>query len=199
MSNALYQRCDNKARNAHPMSLFIVFSRLLFAVRRTLTGLIFLVMGGALIGCTGTADSGSRTGAPPAPIATAPPNVDPAQATFAFEPFIGMPVNLADEFARAIGVEASRAGLRVVRRVGAPATFRVQGFLSAAGSRAGTEIFYVFDVFDSSKQRIARFVGREPGGSGTGDPWDGVNSSVVDSLARRVVMQIAAWLRSAEA
>ena len=75
--------------------------------------------------------SGSRS----QPAAVPVPSVPADQATFAFEPFTGAPGNIADALSRQIGAEARNQNLRLVRRVGAPASYRINGYLSASGDQ----------------------------------------------------------------
>lgn len=128
--------------------------------------------------------------------ASAPAVADPQKVTVAFEPFTGAPGNIADELSRAIGTEARKQDLKLVRRVGAPATFRVNGYLSASGDQSSTTMFYVLDVVDSGGNRVHRIVGQETAPGSSGDPWAGPNSDTLSRAARRAVTELAAWIRS---
>lgn len=130
----------------------------------------------------------------PANSTAAAPPATPSQATFAFEPFTGAPGNIADNLSRAIGKEAQSQGLKLVRRVGAPATFRVNGYLSATGEPSSATVFYVFDVVDTSGQRVKRISGQETVSGRKGDPWQAINSTTLDRIANRSVVQLVAWL-----
>ncbi len=122
------------------------------------------------------------------------PAVAPDQATFAFEPFTGAPGNAADELANYIGGDASNQGLTLVRRAGAPASYRINGYLSAAGDQSSVTLFYVFDVIDAAGNRVHRIVGQESGAGTSGDPWSGVNSETLRRAAQRTVTSLRAWL-----
>jgi hypothetical protein len=130
------------------------------------------------------------------PAASAPaPSVPAGQATVAFEPFTGAPGNIADALSRQIGNEARNQNLNVVRRVGAPATYRINGYLSASGSQSATTLFYVFDVVDSSGNRLHRILGQESAPGSSGDPWAGIDDDALNRAARRSVSELAAWIR----
>ncbi|MTI04129.1 hypothetical protein E1180_01180 [Roseibium denhamense] len=116
----------------------------------------------------------------------------PGETTFAFEPFTGAPGNIADELSEQIGSEARRQGITLVRRVGASATYRVNGYLAATGE-PGT-VFYVFDIVDSSGKRLKRISGTESTGGTSGDPWQSVSSSELSRIANRSMVEIKAWL-----
>ena len=129
----------------------------------------------------------------PAPQLAAP--VDPRQATFAFEPFTGAPGNIADALSQEIGAQARAQNLRLVRRVGAPASYRVNGYLSASGDQSSTTMFYVLDVVDANGNRVHRVLGQEASSGSSGDPWAGVDEDTIRRAARRSVADLAAWLR----
>ncbi|WP_242390335.1 hypothetical protein [Polymorphum gilvum] len=124
------------------------------------------------------------------------PAVPAAQATFAFEPFTGAPGNIADDLSRAIGTKARVEGLTLVRRVGADASYRVKGYLSATGDPSASAIFYVFDIFDANGVRMNRITGTEAAPGVNGDPWESADSDTLDRIAARAVLAIKAWLHS---
>ncbi|PLX38456.1 MAG: hypothetical protein C0606_09645 [Hyphomicrobiales bacterium] len=124
---------------------------------------------------------------------TVRPSVSAADATFAFEPFVGVPGNTADELSRSIGEKAKIEGLNLVRRLDAEATYRVRGYLTAAGSDGYTTVAYVFDVF-SGEQRLYRFSGQETADGSRGDPWANVDDAVLANIATRAVLALKAWL-----
>lgn len=138
---------------------------------------------------------------PPTPISTtvtAPTiagQVDPEEGiTFAFEPFTGAPGNIADELSEMIGSEARKQGITLVRRTGAAATYRVNGYLSATGQPSNGTVFYVFDIVDSSGRRVKRISGTEDTGGASGDPWQAVSSGTLSRIANRSMVEIKAWL-----
>ncbi len=148
-----------------------------------------------LAACQGTPQPPAAVGTP-APVAQSSfPASDPqaSEVTFAFEPFTGAPGNIADDLSKAIGREARRQGLVLVRRVGAPATYRVNGYLSATGSPSAVTVFYVFDIVDKSGRRLKRISGTETISGTSGDPWEAADSDTVELIANRSVVEIVAW------
>lgn len=117
-------------------------------------------------------------------------------ASFAFEPFTGVPGNAADELTRRIADVSDREGLNLVRRVGAPATFRVKGYLTAIGNPTSTTLSYIYDVYDGSGRRVHRIAGQEPSGGTSGDPWSGITDETLVVVAERTVAALKAWLAS---
>lgn len=142
-----------------------------------------------------------NTTQPPAAIGTPQPTAqrlgpvnEDGKATFAFEPFTGAPGNIADELAKKIGNEARSQGLVLVRRIGAPATYRVNGYLAATGEPSSATVFYVFDVVDAGGRRLKRISGTETISGTSGDPWEAVGSSTLERIANRSMVEMAAWL-----
>lgn len=143
----------------------------------------------------------SASPTPPNPIASTTPlpsiagQVDEDQGiTFAFEPFTGAPGNIADTLSEYIGKEARDQGITLVRRVGASATYRVNGYLSATGQPSTGTVFYVFDIVDGSGKRVKRISGTEATGGSSGDPWRSVSSATLSRIANRSMVEIKAWL-----
>ncbi|QFS98455.1 hypothetical protein FIV06_13590 [Labrenzia sp. THAF191b] len=156
--------------------------------------LAVLLLGAGLAACQAAPQ-------PPTPISTtvtAPTiagQVDPEEGiTFAFEPFTGAPGNIADELSEMIGSEARKQGITLVRRTGAAATYRVNGYLSATGQPSNGTVFYVFDIVDSSGRRVKRISGTEDTGGASGDPWQAVSSGTLSRIANRSMVEIKAWL-----
>ncbi|MEO9527005.1 hypothetical protein [Roseibium sp.] len=138
---------------------------------------------------------------PPGPVTSAVPTpsisgqADPEEGvTLAFEPFTGAPGNIADELSEFIGSEARKQGITLVRRVGAAATYRVNGYLSATGQPSSGTVFYVFDIVDGNGRRLKRISGTEDTGGASGDPWQAVGSGTLSRIANRSVVEIKAWL-----
>lgn len=125
-----------------------------------------------------------------------PPSVSPEKATFAFEQLTGLPGNLADDLSEDLGNRAVAEKLNLVRRVGAPSTYRVKGFLSAAGDQYTTTIFYVFDIIDANGNRVHRIDGQEQTGGNSGDPWNSVSADAFKRIASRTIASMKAWLHS---
>ncbi|WP_428672298.1 hypothetical protein [Roseibium sp.] len=138
---------------------------------------------------------------PPTPIATTAPAPSISgqvpqsdEITFAFEPFTGAPGNIADMLSEMIGSAARKENITLVRRVGAAATYRVNGFLSATGQPSNGTVFYVFDIVDSSGRRVKRISGTETTGGASGDPWQAVGAGTLSRIATRSMVEIRAWL-----
>jgi len=164
-----------------------------------LVGIVAPLVAAAMIvaGCSG-GDAVSDLAPTPTVAGTTAP-IGPSAvgtASFAFEPFTGVPGNAADELTRRIADVSDREGLNLVRRVGAPATFRVKGYLTAIGNPTSTTLSYIYDVYDGSGRRVHRIAGQEPSGGTSGDPWSGITDETLVVVAERTVAALKAWLAS---
>lgn len=121
----------------------------------------------------------------------------PLDASFAFEPFIGVPGNVGDDLLRRIWNRAEREGLAVVKRPGGVATYHVEGTLTAVSNDANSVVLYVFDVTDASGQRVHRITGRQQSDDGEADPWTAVKETDLDLIARKLAALLRAWLYTA--
>lgn len=156
-----------------------------------------LVLAAALAaGCDAPRLTGIAAGLDERFAAPVRPLADPAEATFAFEPFEGVPGNVGDELLRQIWRRAETEGLKVVKRPGGAALFTVEGTLTAISDDTNSTVFYVFDVKDVSGRRLHRISGRQRSDDTEGDPWAGVQDSDLDHIARRVTALLDAWLHA---
>lgn len=138
--------------------------------------------------------AGPTVPAPPEATQPAAPAVPAAVATFSFDQIKGVPTNKQDELARAIAKYAQQRNLRLVRRTDTTATYHVWGYLSAVGGDVGTNVTYVWDILDQSGNRVLRFAGVEITGATNEDPWESVDTGVLDTVAARTVEDVHAWI-----
>lgn len=151
---------------------------------------------GALAGCDGPGITGIAAGLGEDLRAPRNPHVAPQDATFHFNPFPGMPGNLADDLLRRLWRRTEDEDLNVVKRPGGPALFYVDGTLTAVSEDTTSLIFYVFDIKDVHGTRLHRISGRQPSEASLGDPWNSVDKPALDAIARRVAILMRAWLYS---
>lgn len=135
---------------------------------------------------TAVSPSAVRVSAPGVPIAV--------------ESITGAPGTVAPGFNAAF-VEAANA--RQIELVGGKATarYRIKGYLSAEPTEGGkTELTFVWDVFDSTRQRAQRLTGATVARAGSGgDPWSSIDQGVVTRAASDSMDVIATFLRDSGA
>lgn len=146
-----------------------------------LTGLAALAA--ALAGCN---DMGIAM-APPTQVTRAP------GVPIAVDSVAGAPASVSGAFNSALSSEASARSIEIVDPKTNP-RFRVRGYLAAEPTSDGqTALAFVWDVFDSSKQRAQRVQGATVARSSSGD-WSGVDQSTVTKAASESMDQIAQFL-----
>jgi hypothetical protein len=123
-----------------------------------------------------------------------PAPIKGAEAKFAFAELTGAPATHTMAFSRAISKEATLRKLSVVPAGDPSATYFVKGYLSAIGGAGGTLLVYVWDVTDTSGQRLHRVSGQEPAGGSSTDPWSGISDDAVANAASRTVDDLVAWV-----
>lgn len=112
--------------------------------------------------------------------------------TIAVAPIIGTTPQVAGELNEALIAAGKDRGLTFVPE-GSKANYTLRGYLVASSERQGSKISYIWDVTDTGGTRVARVSGDEivPKRSGS-DPWSGVDSATIRSIAGKTASQIAA-------
>lgn len=112
----------------------------------------------------------------------------------ALAPIVGAPPTIADQLTPAL-VEAGKERRLVLTPGTGPADYTLRGYLVASVEKNGAKISYIWDVTDAKGQRVGRVSGDEivPDRTG-GDPWSGVDSTVLRNLAGKTASQVAASL-----
>jgi hypothetical protein len=107
-------------------------------------------------------------------------------------PIVGAPPNVAQELTQDLVAAGKDRHLTLMPGSdGAPYTLR--GYLVASAEKKGSKISYIWDVSDAKGQRVARVSGDEIIASRRGsDPWSGVDSATLRSVAAKTVSLLAA-------
>jgi hypothetical protein len=107
-------------------------------------------------------------------------------------PIVGAPANVAKQFAQELAAAGSDNKLTITPD-GTGSPYTLKGYLVATSERKGAKISYILDITDSKGQRVGRVSGEHliAGRSGA-DPWSGVDSAALRSLAVKIAPQIAA-------
>ena len=110
----------------------------------------------------------------------------------------GAPENVTTSFAGLLGEAAAERKMEIVPG-NKPARFRVKGYLTAQPTEDGqTALAFVWDVYDSTKQRAQRVQGESIGKrSGGFDPWAGIDQTIVAKAASDSMDAIAGFLVTA--
>ena len=110
----------------------------------------------------------------------------------AVAPIIGTTPQVAQDLTEALVAAGKERGLTLLPE-GGKANYTLRGYLVATSEGKGSKITYIWDVNDAQGSRVARVSGEEviAGRSGA-DPWAGVDSAAVRSIAGKTASQLAA-------
>ena len=112
----------------------------------------------------------------------------------ALAPIVGAPPNIADQLTQAL-VEAGKERKLTLTPGTASAPYTLRGYLVASIEKKGAKISYIWDITDPKGGRVGRVSGDEIIATRTGsDPWSGVDSGVLNSIAGKTASQVAATL-----
>ena len=112
----------------------------------------------------------------------------------AVAPIIGTPPEVAQEMTAALVAAGKDRNLTLLPD-GGKATYTLRGYLIASSEKRGSKVSYIWDVNDAQGSRVARISGDEVIASRSGsDPWSGVDSAAIRSIAGKTTSQLAASL-----
>jgi hypothetical protein len=125
--------------------------------------------------------------------ATTGQRVSAPGTALAFFTLDGMPQQLSPKLTSALAGSAAARDMQLVAS-GPGVRYQLRGYLSAFTTDKGqTEVAWVWDVFDSARQRAQRIAGSEVL-SGGGDPWSRVDDALLSRVAERSMNEIAQFL-----
>jgi hypothetical protein len=117
-----------------------------------------------------------------------------SSSKMAVAPIIGVPQKQAQELTQALVVAGKERNLTLIPGKSAGGN-TLRGYLVATAERRGAKISYIWDVIDSKGKRVVRVSGEETIAKRSGrDPWSGVDSAALRSLANKSTSQLAASL-----
>ncbi|ORE98035.1 hypothetical protein [Aurantimonas sp. 22II-16-19i] len=108
-----------------------------------------------------------------------------------FLPVVGAPQREAELLARALSEESQKAGVSIRPAGGPVAPIRLKGYFSAFTDGGDTMLVYVWDVLDSSDQRIRRIQGQERVAGTNADPWATIDLDTMRKVAQETMRQAA--------
>jgi hypothetical protein len=112
----------------------------------------------------------------------------------AVAPIIGTTPEVAQEMTAALVAAGKDRNLTLLTD-GGKATYTLRGYLIASSEKRGSKVSYIWDVNDAQGSRVARISGDEVIASRSGsDPWSGVDSAAIRSIAGKTTSQLAASL-----
>jgi hypothetical protein len=112
--------------------------------------------------------------------------------TVAFESIDGPPESLFRKLVSQLTAEANARQVAVVSRE-SPAQYRIRGYVAAHVVGKKTTITWVWDIYDSDRQRAMRLAGEVPGASSE-RAWAAADDQVVTRMARDGMERLAVFL-----
>ena len=114
--------------------------------------------------------------------------------TVAFESIDGPPEQLFRKLVTQLGEEATAHRVAMVSRE-QPAQYRIRGYVAAHVQGKRTTITWIWDVFNSDRERAVRLGGEVPGAPSE-RAWAAADDAVVARIARDGMSRLAAFLAS---
>ncbi len=114
----------------------------------------------------------------------------PAVGRLQFAPIIGTPVEAAAPLTERLALRARERGIAIAPS-GEPQTYVLKGYFSALPEGRETTVVYVWDVLDSSGNRLHRIQGQQVAQGGDG--WSSVPASTMQAIADQTMEQLAGW------
>jgi hypothetical protein len=112
----------------------------------------------------------------------------------ALAPIVGTPPQVAQDLTDALVAAGKDRKLALIPG-GSGGSYTLRGYLVASSEKKGSKISYIWDVTDAKGERVARVSGDELIASRAGsDPWSGVDSATLRSIAGKTTSQLAASL-----
>jgi hypothetical protein len=143
-----------------------------------------IAAGFALAGCSSSGFPGALSGA------------GAGGQTVAFESIDGPPETVFKTLVQQLNQEAQARQVSVVSREAA-AQYRIRGYVAAHVQGKKTTISWVWDIYDTERQRAMRLTGEEVGTSGRA-AWNAADEQVLNRIARDGMSRLAAFLANPE-
>ncbi|MGD9924730.1 MAG: hypothetical protein AB7V13_25270 [Pseudorhodoplanes sp.] len=116
------------------------------------------------------------------------------RTTVAFDRIDGLPPDKFERYVRKLNDEAEARQVPVVTREGF-APYRIKGYVSIWTQKRQATLSWVWEVFDSSGERVLRIGGDEPAGKAGRDAWQAVNDTVLARAAQSGMEQLSVYFR----
>lgn len=119
----------------------------------------------------------------------------PSRPKIALAPVVGAPAQVSNALASSMAGAVEKQSMPVAKAPGEPSDYTLRGYVVAAPEKAGTKLSYIWDVMDKDGKRAHRITGEETvPGKPAKDPWANVNQQVLDGIASKTALQLAALL-----
>lgn len=117
--------------------------------------------------------------------------------TISFTPVIGAPVDAVQPLSRRLGAEAKNHSLTILQSTSGESDHILKGYFSAFADGDKTTVAFVWDVLDSSGNRLHRIRGQEIIQGTASDPWEVVQETTMETIASKTINGYMTWRTTA--
>ncbi|QPC88429.1 hypothetical protein GA830_17960 [Mesorhizobium sp. NBSH29] len=135
-----------------------------------------------------TVDAAATSAAP-----STAPGASLAQTSIQLAPVVGPTVEAAKPLSARIVEKVAERGIILAGANGTP-TLVLKGYFSAMTEAGQTTVIYVWDVLDTSGNRLHRIQGQEKASANAGDGWETVTAPMMQAIADQTVDKLSTWL-----
>lgn len=111
-------------------------------------------------------------------------------------PIVGAPTDKIAALARTLSANASANGIVLTQRDSAETQYQLKGYLSAFSDETQTNVVYVWDILDTSNQRVYRIQGQKSTSTITNDAWQAVSADIMEAIAGETIAAFNNWQSS---
>ena len=108
----------------------------------------------------------------------------------------GAPPSVTQRFETELGKQASRRQIMLVQGSETP-RYRLKGYLSAYDVEGGTNVSWVWDMYDTTEKRARRVDGAQLIKRNAAEPWSTVDDDVLLAAASSSMNEVASYLSGA--
>lgn len=113
-----------------------------------------------------------------------------------FLPVQGAPQTKVTLLSKSLKRSAETQGLTVLPASQQGAAYKVKGYFSALNDGSGTLLIYIWDIMDSSGNRIHRINGQERTSTSKSDPWQAITDSELARVADATAQRLKSWVET---
>lgn len=116
------------------------------------------------------------------------------QARIYFAPIVGSTVEAVTPLTEQLTLRIRESGITIARSGEPGTTHLLKGYLSAITEGSDTTVIYVWDVLDTTGNRLHRIQGQQKISGGSGSGWTAVSPEAMRAIADATAAELAAWL-----
>jgi len=109
-------------------------------------------------------------------------------------PVIGPSEPVAKQMQTSLSGALAKQNVAVIPSASDKSDYTLRGYVVSAREKSGVKVSYIWDLTDSTGQRVNRITGEEIiANAPSRDPWSAVSPQVIDAIASKTAGQVAAW------